>query len=111
MVSSSRPRCACVIGILIAFQLVSISNRILTPNGDGRNDLITFVFDNPADLAVSGTVYTVRGALIASMTPGPLPNTLTWNGRANGALVPIGVYVYSLRTEQRIMTGTLVVIR
>lgn len=107
---SARLPC-CLLVVLFGFQLLSISTRVLTPNGDGRNDVITFVLDNPADVAVTGKVYTTRGALVASMTPGTLPNTLVWDGRAFGALVPTGVYVYTVRAESRVHTGTLVVIR
>lgn len=96
---------------LITFQLFSISNRILTPNGDGRNDIVTFVLNNPADVAVTGKVYSLRGIFLGAMAPGKKSGTLFWDGRAYGAKVPTGVYIYRLQGEKRVITGSLVVIR
>ncbi|MBI4347816.1 MAG: fibronectin type III domain-containing protein [Elusimicrobia bacterium] len=93
------------------FDLSGISNKAITPNGDGRNDQVIFTFDNPRDSLISGEVFDVNGARIAAMTPGPLGNTLKWDGTANGRAVPSGVYVYQIRGEAKTFNGTVVVIR
>ncbi|MBI4425339.1 MAG: gliding motility-associated C-terminal domain-containing protein [Elusimicrobia bacterium] len=93
------------------FDLSGISNKAITPNGDGRNDQVVFLFDNPRDSAFSGEVFDVTGARVASMSAGPVSNSLQWDGRAGGRAVPGGVYVYQLRGEGKVFNGTVVVIR
>ncbi|MBI5201821.1 MAG: fibronectin type III domain-containing protein [Elusimicrobia bacterium] len=91
--------------------LSGMSNKAITPNGDGRNDQVVFTFDNPRDSQISGEIFDVTGARITSMSAGPLPNTLQWDARAGGRVVPSGVYVYQLRGEGKTFNGTVVVIR
>ena len=88
-----------------------VSNRVLTPNGDGLNDNVVFTFDNPRDSNVSGEIFDIHGAKVADLTQGPMVNTLLWDGKAEGTPVPSGVYIYQLRSENRIFNGTLVVVR
>ena len=45
------------------------------------------------------------------MAPGPLPNTLQWDGKANGRAVDSGVYIYQIRAEGKGFNGTVVVVR
>lgn len=96
--------------------------RVITPNGDQRNDLAFFCFDNPSDSDVSGKVFTLLGSELASLgarastagsaCPGGfLPQRLTWDGRAGGAFVRSGVYVYRITAEGRSFAGTLLVVR
>lgn len=91
--------------------LSGMSNKAITPNGDGKNDQVVFTFENPRDSAISGEVFDVNGARIASLSQGPLLNTLKWDGKANGRVVPSGVYVYQIRGEGKTFNGTVVVIR
>ena len=94
-----------------AFDLSGISNKALTPNGDGLNDTVVFTFDNPKDSAFSGKIFDLRGALIADLTLGPVANSLMWDGKSNGRVVPRGVYIYQIQAEGRTFSGTVVVIR
>ncbi len=101
--------------------------RVLTPNGDGSNDVAFFCFDNPADSDVSGKVYSLLGGEIAPFgprqtvishvpqcadggTPAPV-QFLTWDGRSNGSFVHSGIYVYRVMAEGKIYSGTLIVVR
>lgn len=96
--------------------------RVLTPNGDGRNDMLFFCFDNPGDSELSGKVFTLLGAEIATMAPrsssagtscpgGFLPQLTTWDGRSTGGTVASGLYVYRITAEGRAFTGTFLVVR
>ncbi|OGR75093.1 MAG: hypothetical protein A2X32_10375 [Elusimicrobia bacterium GWC2_64_44] len=95
----------------VHFDISNLSNRAITPNGDGLNDSAVFTFDNPRDSAFSGKIYDLSGAFVADMTPGPVVNSLVWDGKANGRAVSGGAYVYQIRSEERTFNGTLLVIR
>lgn len=95
-----------------SFDLSGISNKALTPNGDGLNDSVIFTFDNPRDSSVNGKVYDMRGAFVAQMRPGPVAGTtLLWDGKSEGRTVPRGVYIYQIKAEDKTFNGTVVVIR
>ena len=95
-----------------AFNMAGVSNRLLSPNGDGKNDNVVFTFDNPQDSAVTCKIFDLRGRVVASNLPmGPQSNTLVWNGMSGGRSVPGGVYIYQIQAEGQTYTGTLVVIK
>lgn len=91
--------------------LSGVSNRALTPNGDGLNDTVVFTFDNPRDSAFSGRILDMRGGLVSELRRGPVDNSLLWDGRSAGRVVPRGVYLYRIQGEGRTFSGTVVVIR
>lgn len=94
------------------FDVSGLSNRALTPNGDGLNDTVVFTFDNPKDSGVSGRLYDARGRYVCDMAPGPVAGaSLLWDGKAGGGVVPRGVYIYQIQAEGRTFNGTVVVIR
>lgn len=96
----------------VSFDVKQMSNKVITPNGDGLNDYVTFTLDNPRDSAYSGKIYDLTGAFVADMRPGrQVADTLEWDGRAGGAAVPRGVYVYQIKAEGKTFNGTIVVIR
>ncbi len=99
-------------------------SRVLTPNGDSVNDLAIFCFDNPADSDISGKVYTLLGTEVGTLGPRTRPalagcpaagafdaQSVTWDGKSNGAAVRSGVYVYRISSELKVYTGTLIVVR
>lgn len=89
-----------------------VSNRAITPNGDGLNDTVVFTFDNPKDSAFNGKLFDVRGRFVSDMRPGPIAgSSLLWDGKAGGVVVPRGVYLYQIQAEGRTFNGTVVVIR
>lgn len=95
-----------------AFNQAGVSNRFLTPNGDGKNDDVVFTFDNPRDSAVVGKILDMHGkVIVAGLPPGPVSNSLAWDGTAGGRVVPGGVYIYVIQAEGRSFSGTVVVIR
>ena len=95
----------------VHFDISGLTNRAITPNGDGLNDTTVFTFDNPRDSAFSGKIYDLSGAFVADMTPGPVSNSLQWNGRAGGRAVASGVYAYQIKAENKVFNGTLMVIK
>ncbi|MFA6316521.1 MAG: gliding motility-associated C-terminal domain-containing protein [Elusimicrobiota bacterium] len=94
-----------------AFDISSRSNKYLTPNGDGLNDSVVFVFDNPKDSGFSGRIFSSDGSHVADMSNGPIPNSLQWDGRAQGRVVSGGMYVYQIRAEDKTFSGSLVVVK
>ena len=96
----------------INFGIKEMSNKVITPNGDGLNDYVVFTLDNPRDSLFSGKIYDLSGALVAEMRLGTqVADTLEWDGKAGGNAVPRGVYVYQIKAEQKTFNGTIVVIR
>lgn len=94
------------------FDLGGVSNRALTPNGDGLNDTIVFTFNNPKVSAFSGKMFDLRGRFVSDMRAGPIADSsLLWDGKAGGVVVPRGVYLYEIQAEGRTFNGTVVVIR
>lgn len=97
----------------LEFGISRISNRVLTPNGDGKNDRVVFEFYNAADLEFSGRIFDLNWALVAHMSPGTEDDSdsLQWDGKRQGSVVPSGVYIYRIRAENKIFTGIILVIR
>ena len=96
----------------VSFDVKEMSNKVITPNGDGLNDYVVFTLDNPRDSAVTGKIYDLSGAFVADMKPGTqLADTLAWDGKAHGVVVPRGVYIYQIKAEGKTFNGTIVVIR
>lgn len=95
----------------VHFDVSGLTNRAITPNGDGLNDAAVFTFDNPRDSTFSGKIYSLSGSFMADMTPGPVANSLKWDGKAGGRPVSSGAYVYQINAEGKTFNGTLLVIR
>ena len=94
------------------FDLSNISGRVVTPNGDGLNDLIIFTYDpGPTNAVVRGRIYDMNGSFVADMVPGLVPNTVVWDGKMNGRAASSGVYVYKIEGDGKTYTGTVVVAR
>lgn len=88
-----------------------LTNRLITPNGDGKNDTMVFIFDNPQEQEVKGRIYDMRGALVAAMKPGPVGNSVIWDAKSGGQVVPGGVYIYQIESQGTVYNGTVVVVR
>lgn len=94
--------------------LNEVRPRIVTPNGDSRNDIIFFDFDTSlAGLPLDTSVVDIHGAKIADLTLDATDDSLlTWNGKDTGGRdVPAGIYIYSIKIGSRLATGTVVVAR
>ncbi|MCM2305670.1 MAG: gliding motility-associated C-terminal domain-containing protein [Elusimicrobia bacterium] len=103
------------------FRLFGPLSRVVTPNGDGLNDRLFICYDNFSDSGVSGRIYTLLGAEVASMTHertalagcagGTLPQHASWNGRTSEGPVRGGLYVYRIESEGKTYAGTFLVVR
>jgi flagellar hook assembly protein FlgD len=70
------------------------SSTVLTPNGDGVDDTLTLAFTLTQDVPLRVDVEQA-GVVLATIfqgQPGLGPHTVTWDGTANGTLVPTGRY-------------------
>jgi hypothetical protein len=106
-----------------AFQFIGPTNKIITPNGDGKNDTVVFLFNNPLASDVSARIYDIKGRTVAASLPfgpclsgGAQPNcngreSREWDAKANGQIVPGGVYIYVIEVEGLVFSGMVVVIR
>ncbi len=101
-----------------AFDPSGLSNKFITPNGDGKNDNAVFNFANPQFSSVSGKIFDLQGRYIADMSApsggcaGGPGQCLMWDGRgSNGTIVSGGVYVYQLSGGGTHYNGTIVVIK
>lgn len=94
------------------FDVSNLASRVITPNGDGRNDTLIFTYDpGPRNVVPDGAIFDLRGAFVSDMKPGLVANTLTWDGFMNGRPVAGGAYVYRIRGDGKTFTGTIVVAR
>lgn len=94
-----------------AFNFAGVTNRFVTPNGDGRNDTATFRFSNPRDSAGTLKIYDLRGHRVAEVAIEPtssVSSSVSWNP---GRGVASGVYIYVISVEQQTVTGAVVVVK
>jgi hypothetical protein len=90
--------------------------RIITPNGDGLNDRVYFVIENPNNAGVRGEILDKDGRHVATL-PDPssvsgIGTTIIWDGKdGNGNVVPGGAYIYKIQGEGQTFTGTVGVAR
>ncbi len=94
--------------------LTEVAPRIMTPNGDSKNDKVFFKFDNSlTGIPLETNVFDVNGAKIGSLQIDNLDSSfLTWDGRSDsGSTVSAGIYIYSIKIGKSLATGTIVVAR
>jgi fibronectin type 3 domain-containing protein len=89
--------------------------RVFTPNGDGFNDRVYFVLENPNNAGVRGEILDMHGRKVSTL-PGPsntgVGTTLIWDGKdTSGSVVPAGAYLYKIEGEGKTFTGTVAVAR
>ncbi len=96
----------------VVFDISNVSSKVITPNDDGLNDVLIVTYDpGPENVMPTGVIYDLKGAVVASMVPGLVPDTLTWDGKMNGRAVTSGVYVYQIKGGGKTFNGTVVVAR
>jgi len=75
-----------------------------SPNNDGQNDMLE-IFLNPALPAITSIrIFNRWGAIIYQGSNAGE----TWDGTANGELVPNGVYIYMIEAECPVLNNTMV---
>ncbi len=94
------------------FLFITISPRIFTPNGDGINDTVNFVFENPTHKNVSGQIFNIAGCLIKDNLYQNSMSSFIWDGKNNnGILGKGGVYIYQIKVENEFFNGTIVLVK
>lgn len=80
-----------------------VSPETISPNADAIADIAEFTYRLPVSATVDIDVTTPAGEQIPVLTraeQGPFEQHEIWNGkRPNGALLPAGVYTYTVRAE------------
>jgi hypothetical protein len=100
----------------LTLDAANVFPKIFSPNGDGINDVVLFLIENPRLSSLDGRVFDVTRAEVGVLKPAgagaPSPDTLMWDGRdRSGAVVPPGVYIYQIKGEGKTLTGSVVVAR
>lgn len=91
------------------FDQAGVSNRLITPNGDGKNDSVVFVYDNRGGGEVTVRILDLRGKVVAArLPPGPMSNSKVWTPPET---IPGGVYIYQIESAGRVFTGTVVILK
>lgn len=90
-------------------------NRLVTPNGDSRNDTFVFKCHNPSELLVRGEIFDLKGRKVADMVrdmSAPLDDFYYMEWDPNGGRRAAGgVYVYQVTVGESVLRGTVVVVR
>ena len=77
---------------------------LLTPDGDGNNDVFGFVWDDkPSSLSI--TVYDLKGQQLFHTSS----VNQYWDGKVEGATVPVGHYNYSVSVDGQSIDGQFMV--
>jgi len=80
--------------------------KIITPNGDGKNDTATFLFANPLD-NTKIEIFDMTGHRIRTLFSA---TNNGWDGRDdNGSVVESGVYIYQFKTDGKLISGLVAV--
>lgn len=93
------------------FAFSGVTNRLITPNGDGKNDAATFTYSNPQDASGEVRIYDPRGRLLRTIAIDPGVASVSWDAKSDGQVVRSGVYVYVVLIEKRAFSGALVVVK
>jgi len=98
----ARPVCAAPLQ-------VQISQRILTPNGDGINDQVAFHVTSPEEGSINTSVLNSRGRRIAGLIPGTQGH-FEWDGKdSQGRIVESGVYLIQISQGSGLWNGVVAV--
>ena len=90
---------------------LAFSSKVLTPNGDGANDVLAIsytLFRLPAPVPVTFNIYDLRGVRVGGREVGMQsagPQTVQWDGRdAGGELLAPGLYLVEIALKSEFKT-------
>lgn len=99
----------------LSSQLNAVYPRTITPNNDGINDRVFFLFENPSGAPASGSVFDAQSEKVSDLKSTDLfggDTVLYWDGTDdNGAVAAGGYYIYKLEAGGRKFAGTVAVAR
>ncbi|MFH0948091.1 MAG: gliding motility-associated C-terminal domain-containing protein [Elusimicrobiota bacterium] len=91
------------------FALANVYPRIFTPNGDGWNDVVHFMYVGK-DTGITGKIFDINGAFISDMSRGDTEYSLKWDGKnGDGKVASSGIYIYQIEADSKVFNGTVVV--
>lgn len=99
------------------FTFYGVMPKIITPNNDGQNDRALFRYANPKANNVSIKIFDLNGALVKDLNDTNLTSDvhgeyIYWDAtNTSGETVSVGVYIYQLEGEGKVVNGTIVVAR
>jgi len=83
--------------------------RIFTPNGDGKNEVVTFEYENINESSVVCWIYDIKGTVIRQLDIESWKDKFTWDGKdENKNVAPSGIYIYQIEVEGQTINGTIV---
>lgn len=84
--------------------------RVFTPNGDTRNDEVTFKYENIEEKHIVCWIYDIKGSVVRQLDiVGDGGDKFTWDGKdEDGKIVPSGIYIYQIEVEGQTINGTIV---
>lgn len=93
--------------------LTEVAPRIVTPNGDLRNDVVFFRFDDTlTGLPIENAIMDINGAKVAGLHMDSSETSLMWDGKDDaGRSLPAGIYIYSIKIGKNLVSGTIVLAR
>jgi len=88
----------------------SPSPRIFTPNGDTKNDEVSFEYENIEESSIVCWIYDIKGSVVRQLDIVETgENKFTWDGKnEDGNVVRSGIYIYQIEVEGRTINGTIV---
>jgi gliding motility-associated-like protein len=100
----------------LSLDSANVFPRVFSPNGDGFNDKVYIVLENPNGADVTSDIFDMAGRHVAKLLPptavSGVGTTLSWDGKdSSGGRVPSGVYIYKVQGEGKTFTGNVVVAR
>ncbi len=91
-------------------RFIEVSPKIITPNGDGINDVANFIFSNPNNETVEGMMFDLSGSVVKDNLASSSTTSLIWDGQDNGGCIVSGkVYIYQIKVGGKVFNGTVVV--
>ncbi|MEW6556688.1 MAG: gliding motility-associated C-terminal domain-containing protein [Elusimicrobiota bacterium] len=97
------------------FKLDETKPKIITPNGDHRNDILIIkcTDETSGGVQITARILTLNGAFVIDMhvnnISDPYNPLITWDGKKDGKTVPSGIYIYQIEAEDKVFNGTVVV--
>ena len=87
-------------------------NKIITPNNDNNNDDFRIYFKNAENRNVSGKVFDLTGTYICELKINNSENYIYWDAKDSyGNIVNSGIYIYQIKTGNKVVNGTVVIAR
>lgn len=83
--------------------------RVFTPNGDTKNDEVTFEYENIDENSIVCWIYDIKGSVVRQLDIVGSGDEFTWDGKdEDGNIAPSGIYIYQIEVEGQTINGTIV---